>query len=64
VDPQRARELLEAERAQQQAILDADAEADFGQEEQERSSDLLEPGTQAQDAPQELYEDEQQHSFR
>jgi len=64
VDPQRARELLEAERAQQEAILAAGEEGDFGEEEQERSSDLLDAGTQPQDAPQVLYEDEQEQSFR
>lgn len=64
MDLQRARELLDAERAQIEGILKAGQESEFGEEEQERSSDVLDAGTQAQDAPQVLYEDEQEESLR
>jgi RNA polymerase-binding transcription factor DksA len=64
VDEQRARDLLEAERVRLQGILDAGQEDTFGDAEQERSSDVIQPWTEPADAPQELYEEEQQESFR
>ena len=64
MDPQRARELLDAERARLEGILAAGEEAEFGENEQERSSEVLDPDTQPQDQAQELYEDENEQSFR
>lgn len=66
MDPARARELLEAERARLLAILE-DAEGGdhtFGQAEQERDSDVLQPEGHPADAAQEIYEAEQQDSVR
>lgn len=64
MNEQRARELLDAERARLEGILAAGEEAEFGENEQERSSDVLDPDTQPQDQAQELYEEENEQSFR
>jgi DnaK suppressor protein len=56
MDTDRARELLEAERRRLQAIIDNANETEFGQAEQERSSELLEPEEHPADAAQETYE--------
>lgn len=55
----RARQLLETERQRLQAIVDDSLQSDFGQAEQERGSDLLQPEPHPADAAQELYEREQ-----
>jgi DnaK suppressor protein len=62
MDPQRARELLEAERARLQEIIDAADEADFGQAEQERSSEVLSPAQQPADAGQVTFDAEMEQS--
>jgi RNA polymerase-binding transcription factor DksA len=64
MDYDRARELLEAERRRLQGIIDAGNESDFGEAEQERSSEILQPERHPADSAQELYEQEQQDSFR
>lgn len=63
MDPARARELLEAERKRLQAMAYPSQQSDFGQAEQERSSDLLQPEPHPSDAAQELYEQEQEQSL-
>lgn len=63
MDTERARELLEAERRRLQAIIDNANEPDFGEAEQERSSEVLSVGGQPQDAAQLLNDQEQQQSI-
>jgi RNA polymerase-binding transcription factor DksA len=63
MDPDRARELLEAERRRLQGIVDAATETEFGQAEQERGSDVLELEQHPADAAQETYEREQELSI-
>lgn len=63
MNPDRARELLEAERRRLQSTIDAAAEDQFGEAEQERSSDVLEPESHPADQAQEIIGLEEQQSF-
>jgi RNA polymerase-binding transcription factor DksA len=63
MDPDRARQLLEAERRRLQTIIEGAQQSAFGQAEQERGSDVLSPERHPSDAAQELYEREQDLSF-
>lgn len=64
MDTDRARALLEAERERLLSIIDAATETTFGEAELERGSDVLDGSdTQPADAPQELYEAEQEQSI-
>lgn len=63
MDMDRARALLEAERDRLRSIIDAATQTSFGQAEVERGSELLSHDSQPADAPQELYEAEQEQSF-
>jgi DnaK suppressor protein len=62
MDPDRARQLLEAERRRLQEIINAAQQSEFGQAEQERGSELLNPERQSPDQAQELFERESELS--
>ncbi len=62
MDSDRARALLEAERRRLQEIIDSSGEDQFGQAEQERSSDVLSPENHPSDQAQELFAREGEES--
>ena len=64
MQPERARQLLEAERERLQTILESEQlEGETGQAEQETASEVLSYSASPSDAPQQLYEREQEQSF-
>jgi RNA polymerase-binding transcription factor DksA len=63
MDTERARELLEAERRRLQGIIDNANEGDFGEAEQERSSDVLSYDEQPSDAAQTIFDREEELSI-
>jgi RNA polymerase-binding transcription factor len=62
MDADRARALLEAERRRLLQIIDSSRETQFGEVEQERSSDVLTPETHPSDQAQELFDREEELS--